>query len=37
VPLGSGRYQLELIDGRTIVSGRNYRDGVRTLLLGDFS
>lgn len=35
VPLGSGRYQLELIDGRTVVSGRNYLDAVRTLLLGD--
>jgi two-component system LytT family response regulator len=34
MPLGSGRYQLELIDGRTIISGRNYRDDVRTLLDG---
>jgi two-component system LytT family response regulator len=32
VPLGSGRYQLELIDGRNLISGRNYRDDVRTLL-----
>jgi DNA-binding LytR/AlgR family response regulator len=34
MPLGSGRYQLELIDGRNIISGRNYRDDVRTLLDG---
>lgn len=32
MPLGSGRYQLELIDGRNIITGRNYRDDVRTLL-----
>jgi two-component system LytT family response regulator len=33
MPLGSGRYQLELIDGRNIISGRNYRDDVRRLCL----